>query len=234
MWGITEMLGMKGWFETRWKLLFVLTIPLIVFVFRHGSLASTEDARRMMGSMSFFSVFAAIYLAGAGIKTQPAFQQTKGLSGSVYFTLSLPVSRFRLLAARTGIGLLEFASFNVVIYSLAWILFPLVRGDSKPANLLELILASIVCSTCFYFASVLLATFLEDVWQVFGSMFVYGVVQWFTIRFHLASSFNLAGFAGDSSPLITHRLPWSTMTISVFLSLLLFSAALKIVRAREY
>jgi hypothetical protein len=227
---------MKAWLETRWRLLYTLAIPLIVLAFRQagGGLTSTKDAHITLGVLSFFATFAGIYLAGAGIRTQSSFQQTKGLPGSVYFTLSLPVSRFRLLTARTVIGLLEFAGVNVVIYSLAWILFPLLRGDSKPANLLELILASIACSSCFYFASVLLATFLEDVWQVFGSMFVYGVVQWFTIRFHLASSFNLAGFAGDSSPLITHQLPWRAMTISVFLSLLLFSAALKIVRAREY
>jgi hypothetical protein len=184
--------------------------------------------------MPFFSAFSAIYLAGAGIRTQTAFQQTKGLHGSLYFTLSLPVSRFRLLAVRAGIGLLEFAGVTMMIYSLAWTLFPLVRGDSKPGDLLELILAEIVCSLCFYFVSVLLAVFLDDAWQIWGGMLFLGGTLWLTAHFHVPSSANLFSFAGDSSSLTTHRLPWMAMAISVCASVLLFFAALKIVQTREY
>jgi len=59
-----------------------------------GGLTSAQDAGRMMETMSFFSIFAAVYLAGAGVRTQSAFQRMQGLHGSTYFTLSLPVSRF--------------------------------------------------------------------------------------------------------------------------------------------
>ena len=228
------MLGMKAWLETRWRLLFVLTFPVVALAFRYGGLASNADARRMLGTMSFLSVFAATYLAGTGIKTQPALRQTKGVHGSLYFTLSLPVSRFRLLAARSLAGLLEFAGLNVVIYSVAWTLFPLVRGDSKPIDLLELILASTVCVICYYFMSVLLATVLEDAWQIWGNVLLFGGMQWLNFRFHLPASFDLTAFAGESSPLLTHRLPWIAMSISACLAVLLFVAALRIVQTREY
>jgi hypothetical protein len=228
------MLAMKAWLETRWRLLIVVAIPLLTLAIRYGGLASKEDARRLLGSLSAFSMFAATYLAGTGIKTQAALRQTKGLHGSLYFTLSLPVSRFRLLAARASAGLLEFAGVNAVIYSAAWTLFPLVRGDSTPVDLLELILAAIVCTVCFYFMAVMLATFLDDPWQILGNVLLFATMQWVSSRFHLAASFALTGFVGDSSPLLTHQLPWIAMGISVGLAMILFSTALKIVQSREY
>jgi len=228
------MLVLKAWLETRWRLLFVVAIPLVALVFRYGGLASKEDARRLLGTLSFFSMFAATYPAGTGIKTQAALRQTKGLHGSLYFTLSLPVSRLQLLAARTAAGLLEFAGVNGVIYGAAWILFPLVRGDSKPADLLEMVLSAIVCMGCFYFMAVFLSTFLEDAWHIWGNVILFAALQWASGQLHLPSSVVLTGFAGDSSPLLTHQLPWTAMAISVCLAGIFFSAALKIVQTREY
>jgi hypothetical protein len=110
------MLWMKAWLETRWRLLYALGLPLAMIVlFATKGLASKADAQRMMVEISFFSVFAAVYLAGAGIRTQSAFQMTKGLHGSTYFTLSLPVSRFRLLAVRAGFGLMETTGLNAIV-----------------------------------------------------------------------------------------------------------------------
>jgi hypothetical protein len=89
----------------------------------------------MMGAMTVFVMFGAVYLAGAGIRTQPAFSGTKSLHGSMYYTLSLPVSRFRLLAVRAGAGLLEMAGVILILVSVSWLKFPLVRGTSTPADL---------------------------------------------------------------------------------------------------
>jgi hypothetical protein len=230
------MLRMKAWLETRWRLFFALAMGLVVLLTGQsgGGLHSTENARRIIAVISLVSIVFAINLAGDGIRTHPSFRKTKGLHGSLYFTLSLPVSRLRLLSVRAGIGLLESAGVTVVIYGLAWILFPLVRGDSTLIDLLELIVAAIVCSASFYFASVLLAIFLDDAWQIWGGILLFGAVQGLTVHFHLPASLNLTGFAGDSSPLLTHRLPWTAMAISVCVSILLFSVALKIVQVREY
>jgi hypothetical protein len=228
------MLGMKAWLETRWRLLFVFAIPLFALAVRHGNLASKEDARRMLGSLSAFSMFAATYLAGSGIKTQPGLRQTKGLHGSLYYTLSLPVSRFHLLAARASAGLLEFTGVNVVIYSAAWILFPLVRGNSQPIDLFGLVLAATSCTLCFYCMAILLATVLDDAWQIWGNVLLFVAMEWVSFQLHLPTAFRLTGFTGDSSPLLTHQLPWVAMGISMSLAGILFFAALKIVQTREY
>ena len=68
------------------------------------TLLSTILTVVVLTALSELGVNIAPLLAGAGIKTQAAFQTVKGLHGSTYFTLSLPVSRFRLLAIRAGIG----------------------------------------------------------------------------------------------------------------------------------
>jgi hypothetical protein len=39
---------------------------------------------------------------------------------------------------------------------------------------------------------------------------------------------------GRGSPLITHTMPWNAILFSVLLAAVLFFAALKVVRAREY
>lgn len=96
------MLWMKLWLETRWGLLYALGLPMAArALFREAGVASAERAAGMMVNLS---VFAAVYLAGTGIRTQFAFQGIQGLHGSTDYTLSLPVTRFRLSGVRSGLG----------------------------------------------------------------------------------------------------------------------------------
>lgn len=199
-----------------------------------GGLYSTKDAQIVMFGISFFLVFSAIYLAGSGVRTQSSFQMVKGLHGSTYFTLSLPVSRFHLLAMRAGLGLLEMAGINAIVIATAWISFPLVRAGSTPSELLQTIIGTTICTASFHFLSVFSATFLGEVWQVWGSLRGIGCLWWILARLHVPASMNVFGFLGSASPLITHRLPWPAMGISLLASAILFFAALRIVETREY
>jgi hypothetical protein len=230
------MLWMKSWLETRWRLLYALAIPLVSLALPHitgGGVTTEKATNTFMGVTAFFSLFSAAYLAGAGIKTQSPFTAMKGLEGSMYYTLSLPVSRLRLLLVRAGVGLLEFAGVSAVIYGAFWLFSP-AHGSSTAFDLLELILAAVASTACFYFTAVLLATFLDDPWQMFGGMFV-TIMAWFvTSRISPRPRFNLFGFAGDGSPLTRHALPWPAMAISLIASAILFSAALKIAERRDY
>ena len=229
------MLWFKGWLETRWRFLFALVIPLGALAARYaGGLTSPQDASRLMSALALLWIFDAMYLANTGIKTQAAFQTLKGLPGSMYFTLSLPVSRLRLLAVRAGIGLLETAGVNLVVCCAAWALFPLVRASSTPADLAGFVLSAFVCTTGFYALSVLFATFLDDMWQVWGSMIAIGLLRWLTIRFPPPPSVDVFRAMGAASPLVTHTMPWIAMGVSLAIAAILFLAALKIVQAREY
>ncbi len=229
------MLWMKAWLETKWRFLYALGLPLaMLLLFVLNGIGSTKPGPTMMTAISLSSIFAALYLAGTGVKTQSPFQMTKGLQGSTYYTLSLPVSRLRLLVVRAGCGLLETTGINAIVIGLAWILFPLVRANSTALDLLKTILAAAVCTACIYFVSVCLATFLEDTWHIFGGILFVVVAWWSLSRLSLRPSLNVFRFLGDASPLMTHTLPWPAMGTSLLVSAILFLCALKVVQSREY
>src|SRR5579872_2003721 len=109
------MLWLKGWLETRLRFCFAIAFMAALVGFAHVAPATpppTPGARLpifgvIMFSNPTFVVMACAFLGGAGIATQPSFQAMKGLHGSILFTLSLPVSRLRLLAVRAFIGWAE-------------------------------------------------------------------------------------------------------------------------------
>lgn len=230
------MLWMKAWLETRWRFVFALCWSLAVLGLwaANGLTSAGGNAPTMMMTLSFFLMFTPIYLAGTGIKTQSGFQAMQGIHGSMYYTLSLPVSRLRLLGVRAAFGLLEMAGIDVIVIAAAWYLFPVLRAHSTSLDLLQLILTAIVCTACFFFVSVLLATFFGESWQIFGGLFVIAVSRQVLARLALPASWNVFRFGGDASPLITHTLPWPAMLISIGVSAILFFAALRIVQSKEY
>jgi hypothetical protein len=231
------MLWMKAWLETRWRLLYGLAIPLVAlslpFIAGNGA-PSIKDSHMYVGVLAFFAVFNAAYLGGAGIRTQSPFVAMKGLQGSVYYTLSLPVTRFRLVSTRALAGFLEFAAVTAVAHAALWFLFPLARGNSTLVDLAALILASTACISSIYFFSVLLATFLDDPWQTFGGIFAAAFLWFVMYRLSAPPVINLFAFAGSASPLLTHVLPWQAMALSVALSAVLLFAAVKVAEQREY
>jgi hypothetical protein len=228
------MLWTKGWLETRWRLCLMgaLALLLLGMAEQGGGLGSAEHARNLMMAQCFLAIMTAINLAGAGIRTQSAFRAKAGLHGSTQYTLSLPVSRFRLLAVRAMVGLAETTGIVTFMTLSFWTLFPLVRGTSTPSDLLKLLLAGPVCVLCFYFLSVTIATVLDEMWQVYGSLVVAGLIWWASSA--LPPYANVFRFSTDASPLLVHHLPWPAMGISVAASALLFLTAVLIVNKHEY
>ena len=104
---------MKGWLETRSRVIFALlwTASYVLFMAVPGREAgkSSDKLAIVLSMLALAFVFVPVWLAGSGIRTQPpfGFSSTKGLHGSTLFTLSLPVSRARLLLVRSALGLLE-------------------------------------------------------------------------------------------------------------------------------
>src|ERR1700733_4149853 len=141
------MLWYKSWLETRVRLLFVFGFYAVFFaVFAVVKLSpsspfavmSAPDQVRAivrLGIAIYAVATACLQLAGAGITTQSSFQQSKGLLGSTLFTLSLPVSRFRLLAVRAGLGWLETAGFISALCVAAWINFSPLWANFKPEEM---------------------------------------------------------------------------------------------------
>ncbi|HEY2384828.1 MAG TPA: hypothetical protein VGK48_26940 [Terriglobia bacterium] len=185
----------------------------------------------LVNALPFLCAAVAVMLAGAGINTQSAFRGTKGLHGSMYFTLALPVSRFRLLAVRAGIGLIEAMAVIVLICGGLWVVVPVLREQLTFTAALGYGFAIAISSSVFYSLSVLLATVLDGQWQIWGSMIGIGLFQFISVRLPLPPAFNW--FLAASS-LVTHVFPWPQMGSSVVTAAILLFVSMKIVQWREY
>jgi hypothetical protein len=224
------MLWYKAWLETRFRLLFSLVVVGFILVSLY--LKNATDVRGVVGIATGLALLLTILLAGAGIATQPTFQATKGLHGSILFTLSMPVSRLRLLGVRAGFGWLEMAGGICAACCGMWILFP--AGTATALDMVDYAGTLIACASGLYAISVLLATFLDDQWRVWGSGIVFGALWWLLTHTPLPASMNIFRAMGEGSPLVAHTMPWLTMTFSLGLAAILFFAAFQVVQRREY
>lgn len=240
------MLWYKGWLETRVQVLLAIGFYAMLFaglsVIRLpassplAAMKAPEQVRTIvrLGFGTYAVAMISVTLAGAGVTTQSFFQQTKGLHGSTLFTLSLPVSRSRLLWVRAGLGWLETVGLVCALCLCVWMIFPQVRITIAPGEMVEYVVTLVACSLGLYSIPMLLATFLDDVWRMPGSVAVFVAQWWLFNHTPLPASMNLFRAMGEGSPLITHTIPWTAMTCSLGLSGILFFAALKVVQAREY
>jgi ABC-2 type transport system permease protein len=235
------MLWYKGWLETRFRLLFLLGFTgLILSV--HYSVRNTVPTHSgaksallaMLFTYAILLMMAAAMLAGAGIATQPGLQASKGLHGSTLFTLSLPVSRLRLLATRAVIGWLGVAAMIAILCCGFWFVSPLVRTMATPIEVVEYAATLLACGSAIYGLSVLLATVLDDQWRVWGTMIAASALALLSSKAWLPDSIDIIRAIGKDSPLFTHTIPWTPMAFSLALAAAFFLAALKIVRTREY
>lgn len=233
------MLWYKGWLETRFRLLFLLCFASFLLVFLHtvGVKPPPPGSRPLSGlpwMVTSFSVVAYAMLAGAGINTQPALQATKGLHGSTLFTLSLPVSRFRLLLVRASVGWIEMSGLIGAMCLGMWFAIPMLREVMTGHKIFEFALTMVFCVSGLYFLSVLLGTLLDDQWRIWGSMIGFGAL-WLTPNyFHLPHSANIVWAMTEGSPLVAGTIPWSAMAFSLGLAAILFFAALRIAQRREF
>src|SRR5580700_2367017 len=133
------MLWYKGWLETQLKLFLTFAVMSGFMIAIHvmgaaiGAKAPPSGGKvAAFGYLVFnvpcFVIVTCTWLAGAGIATQPSVQAAKGLHGSTLFTLSLPVSRFRLLAVRAGLGWLGMAAAIAAMCCAMWLVFPPLRA----------------------------------------------------------------------------------------------------------
>lgn len=226
------MLWYKGWLETRFRLVFVFVI--MAFMFIPQSYGSKADVRGVIFTAGYSVWLLCVFLGAAGIVTQQSLQAAKGLHGSTLFTLTLPVSRFRLLAVRAGLGWLEMVGGIGALCCLLWVLFPVIRDRTTAREMAEYALVLIVCGSAFYGVTVLLATFLEDLWRVWGSFLCYGAIWWLLNKTPAPRSVNVFLAMGDGSPVLAHTMPWTAMALSLGLAGVLFFAALKVAQHREY
>jgi len=230
------MLWKKGWYETRIRLLFVLAVVVVITVLTMGPPPPAgAGSGPLVGATTIPAMLAALLLAGAGVKTQlGGLQRSKGLHGSMYYTLSLPVKRTRLFNVRVSLGLAETAGILVLTWSALWLVNPAIRLSATPFDMFKQGVVTFFCVTVVYSLGVFFAAFLDDVYQQWATIFT--VVGTFVIlnRVPLPAWMQTFLVLSLASPLNTHTMPWTAMAVLLGLSGMLLLIALKIVRSLEY
>ncbi len=229
------MLWNKGWLETRYRLLFALGfVVLFQLLLQKPSATPQGIAGIVLFSNPVLVVMCYTLVAGAGVATQPSFVVSKGIHGSTLFTLSLPVTRLRLLSVRAAIGWLEGSGVIAALCCSLWFRIPGLRAMMGPATMLHYAATLIACGSAIYFVSVLLGTFLDEQWRTWGTMLISTVLWWVSAHTSLPPFLDIFHGMGKGSPLIAHTMPWSAIAFSILLAGVLFFAALRVLRAREY
>src|SRR5215475_3052996 len=174
------MLWKKGWYETRTRLLFVLAVivAITVLTLTGDPPPAAEGLGPLVAVTTIPAMLAALLLAGAGVKTQlGGLRRSKGLHGSMYYTLSLPVKRTRLFSVRVSLGLAEMAGILVLTWSVLLLVHSAIRLSAAPSDLFkhgpipgpipsDLFKQGVVtfcCVTAVYSLGVFFSTFLDEV-----------------------------------------------------------------------
>ena len=231
------MLWYKGWLETKWRFAFSLGIMVCFVAFFYWSGSQGPPPKKIgeaLGGAVVAVGWIAMMLAGAGINTQPGFQAAKGLHGSAYFTLSLPVSRLRLLLVRAGLGWLLQTGIIVVFCCGFWAVFPPVRAVATGTDMVAYTGALIAYGSALYSTSVMLGTFLDDQWRVWGSVIIWFGSWMLSNTLPLPRSLNLFQAVAWNSPLVVHAMPWAAVALAAGIAVVLLWTASRIVRWREY
>jgi len=227
------MLLMKAWLETRGRLLFTVIMLGVTIVANYTSgNPGARNARGLLLILGSLLALGALQLAGSGIKSQAPIGFPEGLAGSTQFTISLPVTRLRLLAVRAGFGLLEIVILTVIVSCTAWSQLPWVRNSGTPADFARLVLVAIFFLLLPYCSAVLFATVIDEPFSMVCAGWTLILVLWALHR--TPSALDIICAWGDQSPLITHTLPWPQIATCAGLASILFWTAAFIVRKREY
>ncbi len=188
----------------------------------------------ILDSLSFFWLLASLTLAGNGIRTESSLRAVKSIEGSLFFTLSLPVSRLKLFSSRVIFGMLVTAGIIVTIIGVTVLIFPEVRAQANAADALSYALTVLSCSTAEYSLSTLVSTFLDQQWQVFVAMIVLYGLRWLSGNGGLPPSLDLFHAIGSGSPLLTHALPWPAIAFSLSVTAICLAAAAAVIQRKEY
>ncbi len=233
------MLWFKAWLEVRWR--FAFLVGLILFIWltplwipATGVQPGVPAARLWMGMQLgsvLLYIFTAIYLAGSGINSQTMYGATTGFHGSMFFTLSLPVSRRRLLYVRAGLGFL--LTCLLIVIMAVYVLH--LRPEATSAlQALVYLTRVIACTMPLYALAVLLACVLDEMWQFTGACIVWTAVFLLQSKFDwIAHISPLRGMSLNSYP-ITAPMPWVPVAASLVLAGLFVWMAVAFLQKKEY
>ncbi len=225
---------MKGWLETRWRLIGLIGMPAILIAAKYGARHDPRTATAVLFLMWLSLSCAMGLMAGSGVKSQGPTHISfpEGLAGSTQFTISLPVSRKLLVFVRAGIGLFEAFFATVIIAVAVWELFPSVSSSIALSDFVRLVLTTLLWLPVPYCAALLFQAFLVEPLNFFPAGYGLTLLLWLLHR--ISPAVDVVRAFGAASPLLTHRLPVSQLLTADLLAVTLLLVTVRAVQRREY
>ena len=233
-WRVAEALAMKGWLETRWRLIGLFGLPAILLAMKYSARDDPRTASTVLLLMWLGFSCAMPLMAGSGVKSQAPTHISfpEGLAGSTQFTISLPVSRKLLVFVRAGIGLFETFVATVTIATAVWELFPSVTRSIAPSDFVRLVLTTLLWLPVPYCAALLFQAFLVEPLNFFPAGYGLTLLLWLLHK--ISPAVDVIRAFGAESPLLTHRMPVSQLATAGLLATGLLLVAVWAVERREY
>jgi ABC-2 type transport system permease protein len=236
------VLWYKAWLESRSRFLTclaTLTIFVVVFVGHAQEFIRPEwkaDYNRLLFVTQQFVVIiwilAVVLLGMGGIVREKA-------TGTSSLTLSLPVSRARLLGVRVGVGVLEAIALGVVPWSAIFVVSSLARMPILASQVEFYVMLLIGCGLTYFAMAVLVSSLVEG--EYTAPAVAFGVVLLSAIMFDAwLRPFNLWRLVtGDyyvdrRTFLLSGHFPWRGMLVSVSAAALMFLTSVKVIQKREF
>lgn len=252
------MLWYKAWLETRWRFLIglgllvcsaavtVLTYPRVLELLKavpavdlggeigrriNEAVTLARDYRGYLWSnwyrqslMQLWTIFA-VLLGTGGLLSQVS-------GGGALFTLSLPVSRTRLLAVRAATGLAELLVMVLVPTLLIPLLSPAIGRSYGLGDALVHAACLFIAGSVFFSLASLLSTVFSDVWRPLMIALCLAAFLAVAEQFMDGQSpYSLLGTMSGARYFHGGGLPWPGLFVSAAASaLMLYGAALNLAR----
>jgi ABC-type transport system involved in multi-copper enzyme maturation permease subunit len=168
-------------------------------------------------NLTQMGVFFAVLLGCGGLLSEST-------RGSALFTLSLPVTRRRLLGVRTGTGLAQLLVMSVIPPLAVSLLAPSIGEHFSVVDALAHGLCIFAVATVFFSLASFLSTLFGDMWRPL--LIAIGVACVLAVVSTVAPQFSIFSVMNGESYFRTGSLPWAGfLTSAVIATALLYSAA---------
>ena len=254
------MLWYKSWLETRWRFLIGLVLVIgsvcsTVFTYPEVQriLASTPPStfegilgrqiteaialsreyrsyiwsEWLMGNIPELLTFFAVILGSGGLLAQAQ-------RGGAIFTLSLPVSRRRLLGVRAATGLAELSVLALVGTLLLPILSPIVGERYAISDALVHALCLFIASSMLFAFSFFLSTVFSDVWRPALIVLCLAVLVALGEQITGLSRYGVYGLMSGETYFREGVLPWLGLVTSAIVTAAAMSAAVANIARQDF
>lgn len=193
-----------------------------------ATLASSASWQIYLQAASIWALTIALLMAGSGLNTQTMYGMRQGVHPSMIYTLSLPVRRRSWLIVRSGVGLGSTAIMTLFLLMIPSLMRPFTGGVFPWSEALSLLPYFCLGALVFYSLSVLLSTFLDEVWQGMLSLAALGFLSGGVLSGG-ADFANIYRFMCTAGPI-----PWTGVMACLFISAGFMGLSAWIIEQKEF